>query len=319
MEKELMHIRKNPIRASSGWRCFTKRLYRYRYLYLVSLSALAFMIIFHYVPLYGIQIAFRKFRAVDGIWGSQWVGLTYFTRMFREETFLQVFRNTLIISGLKMFISFPSGVLFALILNEVRNTKVKRTVQTISYMPHFLSWVVIAGVIKSILSLNGPINILLDTLGLDKVMFLTKSSFFRPTVIITDIWKNMGWSSIVYLAAITGIPREQYESSQIDGASRIQQMLYITLPSILPMVSVMFLMRIGRIVNAGFDQIFNLYNPLVYDVGDILDTYVYRVGLKDMNFSYSTAIGLFKNVLGVILLLIMNNVTKRMGNDNAGI
>jgi len=287
-----------------------KRIWRYRYMYLMLLPALTAMIIFHYVPLYGIQIAFKKFNAVAGIWGSKWIGLKNFQRMFNENTFLNVLRNTLWISGLKLFISFPCGVIFALLLNEIGNLRLKKVFQTVSYLPHFISWVVIAGIMRSVLSLNGPINQLIELFGGEKVYFLTKSSYFVPILIVSDIWKGMGWGSIVYLAAIAGIPVELYESAKIDGASRLQCMFYITLPSIMYVVAIMFVLRTGNVLNAGFDQIFNLYSPIVYDVADIIDTYVYRVGLINIDFSYSTAIGLFKNVVGFTLLLVVNRVSR---------
>ena len=285
-----------------------KRMWKYRNMYIMLLPALAAMILFKYVPLYGIQIAFKKFVSVKGIWGSEWVGLKYFLRMFREYTFLRVLRNTLWISFLKLFISYPFGVIFALLINEIYHLRFKKIIQTISYLPHFISWVIIAGIMKNLLSLNGPVNHIIETLGGEKIYFLTKSEAFVPIILVSDIWQTMGWSSIIFLAAIAGISPELYEVAQIDGANRIKCMRYITLPSIMPVVTIMFILRIGRILNAGFDQIFNLYSPIVYDVADIIDTYVYRVGLVDIDFSYSTAIGLFKNVVGVILMLTVNAV-----------
>lgn len=309
----------NPLtmkRPESTKRSLGSRIWQYRYLYLMLLPALAAMIVFHFVPLYGVQIAFKKFNAVDGIWGSTWVGLKYFQRMFREATFLTVLRNTLWISFLKLFISFPCGVIFALLLNEITNVRAKKVAQTISYLPHFVSWIVLAGIIKSLLALNGPINQLLAALGVEKVYFITKSSVFIPIVILSDIWKSMGWGSIVYLAAMSGIPSELYESAQIDGADRLQQIRYITFPSILPVVGVLFVLKTGNIMSAGFDQIFNLYSPVVYDVADIIDTYVYRVGLLNTDFSYSTAIGLFKNVVGLVLMFLVNQMTKTRSSGN---
>ena len=211
---------------------------------------------------------------------------------------------------MKLFISFPCGVLFALILNEITHIRFKKAMQTVSYLPHFISWVVIAGILRNILSMNGPINQFLALLGKEKIYFLTKSNAFIPIIIISDIWQSMGWASVVYIAAIAGIPLELYESAQIDGANRFQRIVYITLPSIIPVIMLMFVLRTGRIMNAGFDQIFNLYTPIVYDVADIIDTYVYRVGLIDLDFSYSTAIGLFKNVVGVVLMLTVNMITQ---------
>ncbi len=292
-----------------------QRVWEYRYLYLMLLPAIAAMLFFHYVPMYGIQIAFKDFKPRQGIWGSDWVGLKYFMRMFREYTFLSVLRNTLLISFLKLAICFPAGVVFALLLNEIGNLRLKKAAQTISYLPHFISWVVLGGIVKTLFSLNGPVNALVALFGGEKTMYLTKSGYFIPILILTEIWKTMGWGSIVYLAAIAGVPAELYESAQMDGASRLQRMRYITFPSILPVVVTLFILRVGNIMNAGFDQIFNLYSPIVYDVADIIDTYSYRVGLLDNDFSYSTAIGLFKNVIGVALMLSVNQLSRRINRS----
>ncbi len=293
------------------------RIHEYRYLYLMLIPAVAAMIIFCYAPMYGIQIAFKNYKPRSGIWGSQWVGFKYFLRMFREQTFMTVLRNTLVISGLRLVICFPAGVIFALMLNEIGNQRLKKVTQTISYMPHFVSWVVLGGIVKSLLSLNGPVNALVKLCGGTPAIWLTKSNYFIPIVLVTDIWKSMGWGSIVYLAAMAGIPMDQYESAEIDGASRFQRIWYITLPSILPVVMTMFILRIGNIMSAGFDQIFNLYSAAVYDVADIIDTYSYRVGLIDNNFSYSAAIGLFKNVLGFALMIAVNQLTKTTNKHGA--
>ena len=292
-----------------------QRVWEYRYLYLMLLPAIAAMLFFHYVPMYGIQIAFKDFKPRQGIWGSDWVGLKYFMRMFREYTFLSVLRNTLLISFLKLAICFPAGVVFALLLNEIGNLRLKKAAQTISYLPHFISWVVLGGIVKTLFSLNGPVNALVALFGGEKTMYLTKSGYFIPILILTEIWKTMGWGSIVYLAAIAGVPAELYESAQMEGASRLQRMRYITFPSILPVVVTLFILRVGNIMNAGFDQIFNLYSPIVYDVADIIDTYSYRVGLLDNDFSYSTAIGLFKNVIGVALMLSVNQLSRRINRS----
>ena len=293
------------------------RIHEYRYLYLMLIPAVAAMIIFCYAPMYGIQIAFKNYKPRSGIWGIQWVGFKYFLRMFREQTFMTVLRNTLVISGLRLVICFPAGVIFALMLNEIGNQRLKKVTQTISYMPHFVSWVVLGGIVKSLLSLNGPVNALVKLCGGTPAIWLTKSNYFIPIVLVTDIWKSMGWGSIVYLAAMAGIPMDQYESAEIDGASRFQRIWYITLPSILPVVMTMFILRIGNIMSAGFDQIFNLYSAAVYDVADIIDTYSYRVGLIDNNFSYSAAIGLFKNVLGFALMIAVNQLTKTTNKHGA--
>ena len=287
---------------------------RYKWLYLLFLPTFIFALLFNYIPIVGVQIAFRNYRFADGIWGSDFVGLKYFIRMFKEPTFLQVMRNTLVISFLKLSIVFPSGIFFALLLNEVVNRMAKKIYQTVSYLPYFLSWVVLAIVIKDLLSLNGPVNTVIKALGGEPQIFLTNSKIFVPIIISTELWQLMGWNSIIFLAAITSIPKELYESADMDGANRLQKAWNITLPSLVPVILILFILRLGQIMNAGFNQIYNLYSPIVYSVGDIIDTYVYRVGLIDMNFSYSTAIGLFKNVIGVILMVTSNRLTRNIGN-----
>jgi putative aldouronate transport system permease protein len=285
---------------------------RYKWVYVLFLPVFVFAFVFNYMPMYGVQIAFKEFRPVDGIWGSSWTGFKYFIRMFREPTFIMVFRNTLIISFLKIAIVFPAGILFALLLNEIAAPGPKRIYQTISYLPHFLSWIVLAGIIRDITAIDGPINFILAQFGRTPQVLLANSTAFIPILIISDLWQTMGWNSIIYLAAITGISKELYESADMDGAGRIQKIIFITLPSIVPVILIMFILRLGGVLNAGFDQILNLYNPMVYGVADIIDTYVYRVGLMQMNFSYSTAIGLFKNVVGLFLVLATNSLSRRM-------
>jgi putative aldouronate transport system permease protein len=290
----------------------TSSFKRYKWIYLLFLPAFIFAFIFNYVPMYGIQIAFWDYRFASGLYGSKFVGLKHFIRMFNEPTFLMVMRNTVIISFLKIVIVFPGGILFALFLNEIAAPKLKKIYQTISYMPHFLSWIVLAGIIREITALEGPVNAIVELAGGTPSLFLTKPVPFIVILIISDFWHAVGWNSIIYLAAITAIPKELYESSDLDGAGRFRKMLSITFPSILPVIFIMFILRLGQVMNAGFDQILNLYNPLVYDIGDIIDTYVYRVGLMDMNFSYSTAIGLFKNAIGLTLVLITNSISRKM-------
>ena len=299
--------------AASSNKLTLSKFNRYKWVYLLFLPMFAFAFVFDYMPMYGIQIAFKGFRPADGIWGSQWVGLRYFIRMFREPTFLRIFRNTLYISFLKIGIIFPSGIIFALLLNEIYSSTAKRVYQTISYLPHFMSWIVIAGLIRDVTAIDGPINFIMERFfKMSPLVFLANSRVFVPVLVISDLWHSMGWGSIIYLAAITGISKELYESADMDGAGRIRKIVSITLPSILPVILIMFILRLGSVLNAGFEQIFNLYNPLVYEVADIIDTYTYRVGLMQMSFSYSTAIGLFKNVVGLILVLTTNYFSRRV-------
>ena len=288
-------------------------MYRHRAYYLIILPAIVCFIVVKYIPIGGIVLAFKNYTITGGIWGSEWAGFKYFERMLGSADFLRVFRNTIVISLLKMATVFPAPIVFALMLNEVFNLRLKKTFQTISYLPHFISWVVAAGLFRSFLSFEGPVNYLLELFTDQRVVFMKDPFFFMMVVVTSGVWKTVGWGSIIYLAAIAGIDPELYDAAEIDGAGRLQRIVHITLPAILPVIVILFLLRIGEIFDAGFDQIFNLYSPIVYSVGDIIDTYVYRQGLVNLQFSYTTAVGLSKNILGLIMLLIMNWVVKRLG------
>lgn len=289
-----------------------REIYKYRYLLLMLLPGLIFYIVFRYGPLYGIQIAFKDYKFRSGIMGSEWVGLEHFQRMFSQHDFWKVLKNTVIISFYKLIFGFPAPIVFALLLNELTGKWFKKSIQTVSYLPHFISWVVLAGIFMQILSpSSGALNYLLGFFGIDPIYFLGDTKWFRFTLVVTSIWKNIGWGSIIYIASISGINPEIYEAAVIDGANRFQRIIKITLPSLLPVISIMFIMNSGSIINDDFDQIFNLYNPSVYAVGDVLSTYVYRQGLVDMKYSYTTAVGLFKNVIAFILILITNFVSKK--------
>lgn len=292
---------------------------RFGGLYLLMLPVLIWVFIFCYVPMYGAVVAFKEYRFLDGILGSPWAangGLKYFIRFITSYHFDRVMTNTVILSGLRLLIAFPAPIILALLLNELRSVRFKRVVQSITYLPHFMSWVVISALIIELLNpVNGLVNAIIVALGGTPIAFMTEARFFRGILIISSMWKEVGWGSIVYLAAITGIDQAMYEASDIDGATRPQKVWYITLPSIMPVVVIMFILRIGNFLNAGFDEVLNMYNPSVYSVADIIDTYAYRVGLVDMNFSYSAAIGLFKNVIGMLLLVVANLVTKRLSGE----
>ena len=293
-------------------RLFWRSVVLYRGLLVLLIPSILWYLIFQYFPMYGVVIAFKDYRILKGLLGSPWVGLENFERLFRTPQFLQVLRNTLLISFYKLLWGFPAPIVLALLLNEIANVRFKRVVQTISYLPHFISWVVIGGLIRALLSpTGGVVNYLLGLLSLGPVNFMIEPGLFRSIIVVANIWKNVGWGSIIYLAAISGIDPQLYEAAVMDGAGRFRQAVSITLPSLVSVIVILFLLRIGYIMNAGFEEIFNLYNPIVYSVGDIIDTYVYRVGLIDFDYSYSTAIGLFKNVLGLSLLILTNAVTKR--------
>ncbi len=287
-------------------------------LVLMFLPVLAYFILFRYVPMYGITLAFKKFNLAKGILGSPWVGLDNFTTLFATQTFLRAIRNTVIISLQRLVFGFPMPILLALMINEVRHLKFKKVVQTVSYLPHFLSWVILAGLFLQMLSPStGPVNhILTQWFGVrDPIFFLGDNAYFRGTLIVTDIWKGMGWGSVLYLATIAGIDTSLYEAAVMDGASRMQRILYITLPCLIPTISILLILNVGGILDAGFDQIFNMYNEAVYETGDIIDTYVYRVGLGQMRYSQGTAVGLFKNVIGFFLVILTNKISQRINGN----
>lgn len=296
-----------------------KRVQRYKYSLLLLLPTIVYFVVFKYVPMYGIVIAFKQYRFADGILGSDWVGLKYFSRMFSSASFTQVVRNTFVISFLKLFLAFPAPIVLALLFNDMSRPRFKKVTQTITYLPHFLSWVVLGAVIKDFLASTGPINSLIQQAGSKPIVFLAQPGWFLTIVVASEIWQTIGWGSIIYLAAISGINPELYESAEIDGAGRLAQMFYITVPSLLHVITIMFLLRVGQIMDAGFDQLFNLYNPLVYSVGDIIDTYTYRVGLVQLEYSFSTAVGWFKNVVGLALMLVVNSLTRRLQTSEFGL
>lgn len=285
---------------------------KYRVLFLLFLPGLVFYIIFRYMPVYGLIISFKEFRILDGIMASPWVGFYNFKLIFASNEFWVVLKNTLIISFLKLLFGFPAPIILALFLNEVYNMRFKKIIQTISYLPHFLSWVVLSGIVISFLSPSvGPINSLLSAMGFKPIFFVASNAWFRQVLIITSVWKEVGWGTIVYLAALASINPEMYEACRMDGAGKLKQTFYVTLPTISPIIVIMFIFAVGGIINDDFDQIFNLYNPAVYRVGDVLSTYIYRMGLENMLYSFSTAVGLFKNVIAFGLVVDTNQLARR--------
>ncbi len=289
-----------------------KRLKREIPFHLMLLLPMLFLAVFSFAPLFGILMAFQDYIPAKGILQSRWVGLENFDFIFSLPSSRQIFANTIIISLGKLAAGIIVPVFFALLLNEIRVIAFKRTVQTIVYLPHFLSWVVLANVVSSILGFDGPINSLIQSMGHDPILFLGSNVWFRPVIILSDCWKEFGYGSIIYLSALTSIDPGLYESASLDGASRLQKIFYITLPMLVPTIVLMMALNLGNILNAGFDQIFNLYNPLVYETGDIIDTYVYRIGLLDMQYSLATAVGLIKSVIGFVLIMSSNLVSRKL-------
>ncbi|MEX1030324.1 MAG: ABC transporter permease subunit [Paenibacillaceae bacterium] len=292
----------------------SKELIKNKYLYLFLLPAFLWFIIFYYVPIYGVTIAFKDYSLTKGILGSSWVGFDHFERMFKSPEFVRVFRNTIVIAFLKLLFVYTSGIFLALALSELFHDKFKKIVQSITYLPHFLSWVIIGSIMVELLSpSSGLVNYIIMAFGGKPIYFLAETNWFIPILILSDVWQSIGWGSIIYLAAIAGVDPQMYEAATVDGAGRFMKLWHVTLPSIANVIIIMMIFNIGNMMNAGFDQIFNLYNPAVYEVADIIDTYVYRVGLVQMNFSFSTAVGLFKNAIGLILVLIVNRLANRFG------
>lgn len=285
-------------------------------LYSLVLLPVIYLIIFKYIPMFGNIIAFRRFIPGGSIFGEEWVGFYYFEMFLSDPTFYKVFTNTLVLAFLLLVITFPAPIIFALLLNEVKNHLFKRFVQTASYLPHFFSVVVVAGMVYELLALNGPVNSLIANLGLDKINFMQLPEWFRTIFVSVDLWQGLGWGAILYLAALTGINDELYEAARIDGANRWKQTIHITIPGILPTIVVLLILNIGNFLQIGFEKVLLLYNPLTYETADIIATYVYRVGLQSGSFSYGTAIGLFESIVGLILVFGANYVSRRI-TDNS--
>ncbi len=272
--------------------------------HLMLIPGLVLLLLFSVIPMSGIVIAFEKFVPAKGIWGSKWIGLKNFEYMFSLPDSLNIFSNTLIIAVSKILCQLFVPVIVALLLGEIRTVWFKRTVQTVVYLPHFLSWVVLGGIITNMCSLDGLVNQLVTALGGRPIMFLASNTWFRKVVVLTDTWKEFGFGTVIYMAAMTGIDESLYESAQIDGATRMQRIWYITLPGILSTIVLMATLSLGNVLNAGFEQILTLYNPLVYQTGDILDTYVYRMGIENAQYGLATAVGLLKSVLSMGLIVL---------------
>lgn len=286
-------------------------------LYLLVLPVIAFFLIFHYWPLWGAQIAFRDFVPRRGITGSEWVGLEHFQRFLSGTYAGRVIRNTVVISVLELLFAFPAPILLALFMNELQSNKFKRTVQTVTYLPHFISLVVVTGMVKDFVSTYGIINDLRVTLGAaDRIPMLARPEYFRPIYILSGIWQSIGWGSIIYLAALAGIDQELYEAAGIDGAGRWKKALNITLPSIAPTIIIMLILRVGQIMNVGYEKIILLYTQSTYETADVISSYVYRMGLLNMDLSYSAAIGLFNSAISFLLVIMTNAISRRVSETS---
>lgn len=294
-----------------------RALKRYRQLYLMFIPVAIWYIVFQYVPMLGIVIAFKDYSVFTGVWDSPWAGLSHFERFLASADFLRTLKNTLLISIYNLCFGFFSPVLFALLLNELTWPRAKRFIQTVSYLPHFISWAVAGGLFYMLLSPGtGVVNELIQALGFAKINFLGEADYFRAILVVTGIWKSMGWGAIIYLAAIAGVDESLHEAAYIDGAGRFRRMWHVTLPSIRTVVVIMLILAVGNILDSNFEQIFIMLNQTVMSTGETIDYYVYRVGLSNANnFSYAAAIGLFKSVIGFLLIILTNVITKKIDED----
>lgn len=297
-------------------RLLGRKLKRDKYLYFLAIPGMIFFLVFKYIPIWGILIAFQEYSPVRGMLGSPWVGFTHFERFFANDQFWLLFRNTLMINLLNLTLFFPLPILFALLMNELKSVVYKRIVQSIVYLPHFLSWVIIAGLTFILLSMSrGLVNEVLVNMGMEKIQFLNDPDLFWIMLTLQSIWKETGWGTIIFLAAIAGTDPQLYEAAKMDGANRLRQMWHVTLPAIRNVIVVLLILRLGHMMDIGFEQVFLMYNGAVSNVAEVFDTYVYRVGVQQGQFSFSTAVGLFKSAIGFILVVLSNWLAKKFGDE----
>lgn len=288
-----------------------------RQLYLMILPVVLFYIVFRYGPMYGSMIAFMDYKPAKGFMGSDWVGLKHFVRFLKDPYFFRLVRNTLLISVYSIVFSMPAAIILALLINEIRNMKFKKLVQTVSYLPHFVSMVVICGMLKDFLSSDGIITTFLSHFGVPQKNLLMEPSLYRIIHVGSGIWQTVGWNTIIYLSALAGIDQEQYEAAELDGAGRFQKMRYITLPGILPTITIMFIMRLGQVMSVGYEKILLLSNTANLETADVISSYVYRMGLASSypQYSYSAAVGLFTSVINLILVTLGNSICKKLNGS----
>ncbi|MFC0190071.1 ABC transporter permease [Fictibacillus aquaticus] len=317
-EQQLIEPLVKPGAKSKRFKKAAKRVNNQKYLQIMALLGVVWMFIFNYIPMYGLIIAFKEFSIIQSISEAPWVGLMQFKEFLQDENFLIVLKNTLGMSLIKLIIAFPLPIIFALLLNELTSLKLKKAVQTISYLPHFISWVVLGGILTTWLADIGVINDVLLGLGMidERTNFLASPDNFWAIVILSDIWKELGWSAIIYLAAIAGVSTELYEAATIDGANRFQKMWHVTLPAIMPTIAILFILAVSGVLNSNFDQILILKNSLNESASNVIDTYVYQLGIQNARYSYATAVGLMKAIIAFILLLSANKIMKKINGTS---
>lgn len=301
------------VNRTDTWRHHLRKDWR---LYSLLVLPLVFLLIFRYLPMAGNVIAFRRFRPGSSIFGDEWVGFYYVEMIINDPTFWRAFWNTVILGALTLAICFPLPIVLALMFNELRSQKFKRIAQSISYLPHFMSIVIVAGMVLQITSLNGTVNQILGAFGSDSIPFMQLPEWFRTVYVTSEVWQTVGWGTILYLAALTTIDPQLYEAARIDGANRWQQMWHVTIPGLMPTMVVLLVLNVGTFMAVGFEKVLLLYNPLIYETADVIATYVYRIGITSSNFSYATAIGLFEAIIGLTLVLTANYIARRMGGNS---
>lgn len=306
MAKPKTYTQKNKIGNS-----LIKEWQRNKYLYILSLPIIVYFIMFKYVPMFGLTIAFKNFNVAKGLFESEWVGLRYFKEFFTGIYFSRTFLNTIIISALNIVIGFPIPIIFALMLNEITNTKFKKVVQTASYLPHFISMVVICGMISDFFSTDGLMSVLISKLGGENISYIGEKDYFRAILVGTDIWQGFGWGSIIYISALSGIDEQLYEAASIDGAGKWKQLIHVTLPGIANTIIIMLILRLGQVLSVGYEKIILLYSPQTYEVADVISSYTYRMGILNGKYSYSSAVGLFQSVVNLIFLVSANKLSSK--------
>ncbi|MBD2843570.1 sugar ABC transporter permease [Paenibacillus sp. IB182496] len=316
-----MHVAKAP--AQKRWKALRKRNRIIRdfkinkYIYIMAVPVLLYYLVIHYIPMYGAVIAFKDFSPVKGVSGSPWVGWKHFSNFYDSYYFWRLIRNTFLINVYQLLFAFPAPIIFALMLNEISRQWFKRTVQTVTYLPHFISIIVVCGMLVDFLARDGFITHVLVWFGLEQTALLSKAEYFRTIYIASDIWQHIGWGSIIYLAALSGINPELYEASKVDGAGRFKQVVHVTIPGIMPMIVILLILKIGNMMELGYEKIILLYNPNTYETADVLASFIYRRGLESgSEYSYTTAIGLFQSMINFMLLVMANYISRRL-NDTS--
>lgn len=311
----LSKINTPNVAAASKKARFWNYLRGHIWLYLMVLPGLLALILFSYMPMYGIVVAFQDFNIFEGYWGSPWVGFEHFKTMFNDPYFFRLLRNTIQLGATNFLVTFPGPIILALIINECRLTKYKKIVQSVSYLPHFIPMVIMVGIMYELFSSYGIVNAILSYFGMDSISFFSKTEWFYPLYIGSSVWKGIGWGSIIYMGALTGVDSGLYEAAELDGANRWERMIHITLPCIKPTIVTLFILDVGGIMKVGFEKVFLLSSPATYEVADVLSTYVYRQGILNANYSYNAAVDLFNNVVAVIFVLSANWFAKKMGEE----